>query len=124
MALPSSYGQGDIQGLDNSKARVGMIRFERMRRLEVCRRTKRQIFSSCASFLEMTFHSCQHVFLSHSVDDLKPGDSRNQVIPILLLLQATEGHLRPGDIFLRVLKVLEECVLLPLDTLGLVGVGV
>lgn len=49
---------------------------------------------------------------------------RNQVVPVLLLLQATEGHLGAGNVLLGVLKVGEEGVVLPGDALGLVGVGV
>jgi len=52
---------------------------------------------------------------------LEVGD---QVVPVLGLLQATEGHLGARDVLLRVLEVFEQGVLLPGDTLGLVGVGV
>lgn len=49
---------------------------------------------------------------------------RNQVIPVLLLLQATESHLGAGDVLLGVLKVGEEGVVVPGDALLLVGIGV
>lgn len=39
--------------------------------------------------------------------DTNPEDVRDQVIPVLGLLQATKGHLRAGDILLRVFKVFE-----------------
>jgi hypothetical protein len=48
----------------------------------------------------------------------------NQVIPVLLLLQATEGHLGAGNVLLGVLEVGEEGLLVPGDALLLVGVGV
>ena len=35
------------------------------------------------------------------------GDIRDQIIPILGLLQSTKSHLRTGDVFLGVLEVLE-----------------
>lgn len=49
---------------------------------------------------------------------------RNQVIPVLLLLQATESHLGAGDVLLGVLEVREEGLFVPLDALLLVGIGV
>jgi hypothetical protein len=49
---------------------------------------------------------------------------RDQVVPVLLLLQATESHLSTGNVLLGVLEVLEEGLLVPLDALLLVGVGV
>jgi hypothetical protein len=49
---------------------------------------------------------------------------RDEVLPVLLLLHATVGHLGAGDVLLGVLEVLEQGVLLPGDALGLVGVGV
>ena len=74
------------------------------------------------------------------------GYIRDQVIPVLALLQATERHLRAGDVLLRVLKVLKlwtplataspsphffssmpqtyQCVLIPLNSLLLVRVRV
>ena len=45
-------------------------------------------------------------------------------VAVLGLLEATEGHLGAGDVLLGVLEVLEKGVLLPFDTLVLVGVGV
>ena len=35
------------------------------------------------------------------------GDVRDEIVPILLLLQTTKGHLGAGDIFLGILQVLE-----------------
>lgn len=49
---------------------------------------------------------------------------RNQVLPILLLLETTESHLGAGDVLLGVLKVSEEGVVVPGDALLLVGIGV
>lgn len=48
----------------------------------------------------------------------------NEVVSVLGLLQATEGHLGAGDVLLGVLEVVEEGLVVPLDTLLLVGVGV
>ena len=45
-------------------------------------------------------------------------------VAVLGLLEATEGHLGAGDVLLGVLEVIEEGVLVPGDTLLLVGVGV
>ena len=45
-------------------------------------------------------------------------------VAVLGLLEATEGHLGARNVLLGVLEVLEKGVLLPLDTLVLVGVGV
>lgn len=52
---------------------------------------------------------------------LKEGD---EVVAVLGLLEATEGHLGTGNVLLGVLEVLEQCVLVPGDALLLVGVGV
>jgi hypothetical protein len=52
---------------------------------------------------------------------LEVGD---EVLPVLLLLEATEGHLRAGDVLLGVLEVGEKSVVVPGDALLLVGVGV
>lgn len=49
---------------------------------------------------------------------------RNQVVPVLALLEAAKGHLGAGDVLLGVLEVLEQRLLLPGDALALVGVGV
>lgn len=49
---------------------------------------------------------------------------RNQVISVLSLLQATEGHLGARDVLLGVLEVLEERLVVPGDALLLVGIGV
>ena len=52
---------------------------------------------------------------------LKVGD---EVIPVLVLLQASEGHFCTRDVLFGVLKVFEESLLLPNDTLVDVGSGV
>ena len=49
---------------------------------------------------------------------------RNQILPVLLLLETTESHLGTGDVLLGVLEVVEESLVVPLNTLLLVGVGV
>jgi len=49
---------------------------------------------------------------------------RDEVVPVLLLLETTEGHLGTGDELLGVLKVVEEGLLVPGDALLLVGIGV
>jgi len=49
---------------------------------------------------------------------------RDQVIPVLVLLQSTESHLGTWDVLLRVLEILEQSALIPGDSLLLVGVGV
>jgi hypothetical protein len=71
--------------------------------------------------------------------DREDGNVRDQVISILLLLEASECHLSTGDVLLGVLEVLElvesvairrgivvthKSILLPCDALCLVGVGV
>jgi len=35
------------------------------------------------------------------------AEEGDQVVPVLALLEATEGHLGAGDVLLRVLEVLE-----------------
>lgn len=45
-------------------------------------------------------------------------------VPVLSLLEATEGHLGTRNVLLGVLEVLEESVLVPVDGALLVGVGV
>jgi hypothetical protein len=45
-------------------------------------------------------------------------------VAVLSLLEATEGHLGARNVLLGILEVLEESVLVPVDTLLLVGVGV
>jgi hypothetical protein len=68
---------------------------------------------------------------------LEEGD---QVVAVLVLLEATEGHLGTGNVLLGVLEILElncvssvpttvshasyQSVLVPVDALLLVGVGV
>lgn len=52
---------------------------------------------------------------------LEVGD---QVVPVLGLLETAKGHLGARNVLLGVLEVVEQGVLLPLDTLLLVGVGV
>lgn len=49
---------------------------------------------------------------------------RNQVIPVLLLLETAEGHLGARDVLLGVLEVREEGVMFPHDALLLVGISV
>jgi hypothetical protein len=49
---------------------------------------------------------------------------RNEVVAVLGLLETTESHLGSGDVLLGVLEVLEESVVVPLNTLLLVGIGV
>jgi hypothetical protein len=51
-------------------------------------------------------------------------DLRNQVLPVLLLLQAAKGHLGAGDVLLGVLEVREKGIVVPGDALLLVGIGV
>ena len=45
-------------------------------------------------------------------------------VPVLSLLEATEGHLGARNVLLGVLEVLEESVLVPVDSAVLVGIGV
>ena len=52
---------------------------------------------------------------------LEVGD---QILALLLLLEASEDHLGAGDILLGVLQICEEGVLTPLNTLGDVGLRV
>lgn len=54
----------------------------------------------------------------------KSPNIRDQVVPVLLLLETTEGHLSAGNVLLGVLEVLEEGALVPDDALLLVGIGV
>ena len=49
---------------------------------------------------------------------------RDEVVPVLILLETAERHLGAGDELLGVLQVIEEGVLGPGDALLLVGVGV
>lgn len=51
-------------------------------------------------------------------------DVRDDVVPVLVLLETTEGHLGTRNVLLGVLEVLEESVLVPGDALLLVGIGV
>lgn len=44
---------------------------------------------------------------------LEVGD---EVVPLLRLLQTTKGHLGTGDVLLGVLEVLEQSLLVPLNT--------
>jgi len=48
----------------------------------------------------------------------------NEVVPVLLLLETTKGHLGARNVLLGVLEVGKQSVLLPGDALLLVGVGV
>ena len=52
------------------------------------------------------------------------SDLRDKVVPVLLLLETTEGHLGTRNVLLGVLEVLEEGLVVPLDALLLVGIGV
>lgn len=52
---------------------------------------------------------------------LEEGD---QVVPVLVLLQATESHLGAGNVLLGVLKVGEQGLVVPGNALLLVGIGV
>jgi len=52
------------------------------------------------------------------------GKEGDQIVPVLLLLESTECHLRSWDILLWVLEVLEQGVVIPLNTLRLVGICV
>jgi hypothetical protein len=67
---------------------------------------------------------------------------RDQIVPVLVLLQSTESHLCAGNVLLWVLEVFEleisasipakslpipithQCIVVPLNSLGLVGIGV
>lgn len=49
---------------------------------------------------------------------------RNEVLPVLLLLETTKRHLGARNVLLGVLEVREEGVLVPGDALLLVGIGV
>lgn len=49
---------------------------------------------------------------------------RDEVVPVLVLLEAAERHLCAGNVLLGVLEVFEHGVLVPGDALLLVGVGV
>lgn len=49
---------------------------------------------------------------------------RDEVVPVLVLLETAERHLGAGDELFGVLEVVEEGVLGPGDALLLVGVGV
>ena len=48
----------------------------------------------------------------------------NQVLPVLVLLQSSKGHLGAGNVLLGVLQVLEQGLISPGDTLVNVGSGV
>lgn len=49
---------------------------------------------------------------------------RDQVIPILFLLQTTKRHLSARDVLLWVLKVFKQCFLIPNNPFLLVCIGV
>jgi hypothetical protein len=49
---------------------------------------------------------------------------RDEVVPVLILLEAAKRHLCAGNVLLGVLEVIEHGVLVPGDALLLVGVGV
>jgi len=48
----------------------------------------------------------------------------DEVIPVLLLLQTSEGHLGAGNVLFGVLEVFEQSLLIPSDTLVDVSGGV
>lgn len=48
----------------------------------------------------------------------------DEITALVGLLQASEDHLGAGDVLLRVFQVLEECVLIPGNSLSLVGICV
>lgn len=48
---------------------------------------------------------------------------RDQVIAILVLLEATKGHLGAGNVLLGVLKVFKQGLVVPDNALVLVGIG-
>jgi len=48
----------------------------------------------------------------------------DQVVPVLILLQSTECHLCAWDVLLWILEVFEQSITVPLNALGLVGIGV
>jgi len=52
---------------------------------------------------------------------LQPCD---EVIPVLILLQASERHFSAGDVFFRVFEVLEQRLLVPGNALVDIGGGV
>jgi len=62
--------------------------------------------------------------LKHLFSTCSIAQVGNQVIPILFLLQSTESHLSSGNVFLRVLEILEQSLLSPDNALLLVGIGV
>lgn len=49
-------------------------------------------------------------------------EERDQVVPVLRLLQATESHLCAWDVLLGVLEVFKQSILTPFDALLLVRV--
>lgn len=49
---------------------------------------------------------------------------RDEVVPVLVLLETAKRHLCTGNVLLGVLEVVEHGVLVPGDALLLVGVGV
>jgi len=51
-------------------------------------------------------------------------EESDEVIPVLILLQTAKGHLGSWNKLLWVFEVFKQSILLPFDTLGLVGVGV
>merc|ERR1712072_872369 len=48
----------------------------------------------------------------------------NQVVPILVLLESSESHFGPWDVLLWILKVFEQGVLIPSNSLLNVGLSV
>jgi hypothetical protein len=70
------------------------------------------------------FWLCLFVAVCDVKSQEETKDLRNEVVPVLLLLETTEGHLGTRNVLLGVLKVGKQGVLLPGDALLLVGVGV
>merc|ERR1719293_370796 len=69
--------------------------------------------------LHKQFPSCRHS--ARLALRLKEGD---EVSSLLVLLDASEHHLRPGDVLLGVYQVLEHVLVRPHDPGVLVGLGV
>lgn len=51
-------------------------------------------------------------------------EERDQVVSVLGLLQTGKGHLGARDVLFWVLEIIKQSVLIPMDSLGLVGIGV
>ena len=74
----------------------------------------KHLFSSIAQVAIAHSKHQYHINLKYQREYLGgKRNVRNQVIPILLLLQSTESHLSSGNVFLRVLEILELDVIQP-----------